>query len=386
MVLLKNKVNISPYNFTSKKFFNFIQNPPPWVWFYNGTIFKRYGKRSIIYFIGELVQQIVWIFSFFPRLKKFKLFNLNLTDFLWANFLNSYNYKEINKWQKINLNNSRNVNLPLPSSITWALHYERRSKKGEMPLEEFEILTNKAKTYKKFPGKYRPEYVVIKKSNKVDFNCLSKFRNIFKEYLQSSGIILKPLNGYGSNNIFYFKLKGNYLTYQNLFRDTLLINKKVNKDDIFKYISELFFDYTKNNDNVLVTPYIKNNSNLPETFPSTVIRVITKRDKFERLSVDFYYLEIPLANNKVVVVGPNGKYLPFFEFSNYEKIFIQKFFTALNKNKFLKECFSESINFHQIFSVIDQVAWDWIISDKGPILLEGNYSFGLTNIYLLKNI
>ena len=45
----------------------------------------------------------------------------------------------------------------------------------------------------------------------------------------SSGIILKPLNGYGSNNIFYFKLKGNYLTYQNLFRDTLLINKKVNK-------------------------------------------------------------------------------------------------------------------------------------------------------------
>ena len=78
--------------------------------------------------------------------------------------------------------------------------------------------------------------------------------------------------------------------------------------------------------------------------------------------------------------------MPFFEFSNYEKIFIQKFFTALNKNKFLKECFSESINFHQILSVIDQVAWDWIISDKGPILLEGNYSFGLTNIYLLKNI
>lgn len=386
MVLPKNNISRFPYNFTIKDFFNLIQKPPPWIWFYNGTIFKRYGKKSIIHFICELVQQVVWSLSFSQRLKKFRFFNLNFIDFLWANFLNSYNYKEINKWQKINQINSRNLDLPLPSSLTWALHYERRSKIGKMPLGEFEILTNKAKIYKKIDVKYRPEYLVIKKSNKLDFNCLSKFRNNFKEYLESSGIILKPLNGFGSNNIFYFKLKGNYLTYQNLFRDTFLINKKVNKEDIFKHISELFFDYTRNSDNLLVTPYIKNNSNLPETFPSTVVRVITKRDKFERLSVDFYYLEIPLSNNKVVIVGPNGKYLPFFEFSNYEKNFIQKFFTALNRNKFLKECFSESINFHRILKVIDQVAWDWIISDKGPILLEGNYSFGLTNIYLLKNI
>ena len=32
---------------------------------------------------------------------------------------------------------------------------------------------------------------------------------------------------------------------------------------------------------------------------------------------------------------------------------------------------------HNILPTIDTVAWDWIISDDGPILLEGNSSYSI---------
>ncbi len=334
----------------------------------------------------ELTQQIYWWLSFPLRLKNFNLYKLTIFGFLWASFLNSYNYKEIIKWRKVNLKKNKNILLPLPQTLTWAIHNERRSKVGEIPLDTIELLKNKAKLYNFMPKKIVPSFFVINRSNKNNIKITKKNEDKFLDYLKNSGIILKPLRGFGNNNIFYFKLESNELTYKNLFKDDLVLKILIKNEKVLNYIVEFYFNHINYNDDILISPYIENNSILPKTFPSTVLRVLTKKNKHNEFIIDFYYFEIPLENKRIVRVSQEGKYLPFFEFTNTEKIFIKEYFKKFNKLKLLKDCLYESKICHKKIPSIDQVAWDWIINNNAPILLEGNHIFGLTDVYYLKNV
>ena len=47
------------------------------------------------------------------------------------------------------------------------------------------------------------------------------------------------------------------------------------------------------------------------------------------------------------------------------------------KKRLCENVLSASRDMHNILPTIDTVAWDWIITDDGPILLEGNSSYSI---------
>ena len=99
-------------------------------------------------------------------------------------------------------------------------------------------------------------------------------------------------------------------------------------------------------------------------------------------------MEINLDIGKILFVGikPKDYYFPeWFLINDSKKINNLKL--LLNKIKFefysnIDSCLNASIIMHDKLPLIDQVAWDWIITKNSPKLLEGNHLFGLKNSYI----
>ena len=87
----------------------------------------------------------------------------------------------------------------------------------------------------------------------------------------------------------------------------------------------------------------------------------------------YVILPISISNGNIALFHKNAI------LSDYEKNNIDQILKNLSESKCLpywQDLIHHSINAHKLFPYNWAIAWDWILTPEGPILLEGNVSFG----------
>ena len=145
-------------------------------------------------------------------------------------------------------------------------------------------------------------------------------------------------------------------------------------------------------------PYLHQAPSLPDSHPATVLRVITQQAwPGSPVTIQQAWLEVPLppepqsvqtspmqgkASGPVVVLSMDGQVLPLAgkALTPTQAMGLEPWQTLLAAEggppSPLLACLNASITLHQQLPPIDQVAWDWIPAQQGPLLLEGNGGFG----------
>ena len=112
------------------------------------------------------------------------------------------------------------------------------------------------------------------------------------------------------------------------------------------------------------------------------MRVITAQAApNETIGVIHAWLEVPLNGGVVVYLDTDGLALPKpgKPLTIQQSQELQEWQELLNSGDIekIQGCLNASITMHTLLPPIDQAAWDWVPTDQGPLLLEGNGNFGL---------
>ena len=130
---------------------------------------------------------------------------------------------------------------------------------------------------------------------------------------------------------------------------------------------------------MFICDYVEHNRKLIYTYPSIVIRVITRMDYYSKIIYEEQtWLEIPSKNGLTIYLDNLGNYLPIYKTldSNQQNL-IKEIRELISKQSFelISDCIENSKKMHKKIPPINCVAWDWIPSDPKPTLLEGNSGF-----------
>tara|TARA_B100000242_G_scaffold209373_1_gene152110 strand:- start:6252 stop:6983 length:732 start_codon:yes stop_codon:yes gene_type:complete len=198
----------------------------------------------------------------------------------------------------------------------------------------------------------------------------------WKRELNYEGIIVKPIYGSGGNYILKFWIENLHLKSQQLhLKDSNKINKHKIKDLSPKVIFEIWRSHFNKNEKIFAMPYFLSSKKLFNASPSIAIRVITERKLTNNnLYIINNWMEYTMGN-KIILQNDKGIKLIASRNEIIVKLLSQS--ENLYFEKFFKECGMASKLMHSRLINIDRIAWDWIPSDNGPMLLEGNACFGL---------
>ncbi len=354
-------------------------SPPPWK-ILGYKFFQRLNlKKNNIYIFLEIFQFLRWIISslFNPTyFLKYKSI-IPLDIFLKACVLNCFSLSEIKNLIQLGFRSWSQLSEFNPKLLTLYIHQENRKDWPNQSQEVIDKLGNKIKILELAPKKFRVPFL-------IDVN-VNPYPNWWRESLISEGIIVKPIYGSGGEDVIRFWVKDSRLYSQNLF---IKNDIKISDIDPVKFSPKLIFDIwhlnRKKDIKPFAMPYILNDKKLPNTYPSIVVRVISERKLGDRkIFVKDAWIEYKIENTFILQNYKGTKIC-------YEKGRIKIEENLKNYDSCLANHFKKSINgsilMHKRLDNIDRIAWDWIPSDKGPKLLEGNACFELFIPEIFKKI
>ncbi len=345
-------------------------SPPPWK-ILGYKFFQRLDlKRNNTYIFLEIFQFLRWLISslFNPTyFLKYKSI-IPLDIFLKACVLNCFSLSEIKILLQLGFRSWSQLSEFNPKLLTLYRHQENRKDWPNQSQEVIDKLGNKVKILEITPERFKVPFLVNVKDDPLP--------NWWKESLISEGVIVKPIYGKGGEDVIRYWTRDSKLYSHNLF---IKNDIKILDIDPAKCSPKLILDFwnlnRKKNGPPFAMPYILNDKKLPNTYPSIVVRVISERKLGDRkIFVKDAWIEYKMGNRSILQNNKGTKIC-------YEKEKIKIQLTLKNYDSYLANHFKKSINgsilMHKKLDNIDRIAWDWIPSDKGPKLLEGNSCFGL---------
>ncbi len=347
-------------------------------------IFYYYGKLGNFFKLFNIILQLRWwlktIPLYFLNLNK-NIYKIPLELLFKSCCLNSYSYLELVQCYQAGIKDWVDLRKVIPDNLAIYINCKRiaKIKNNKKVRNEINLIQKKSYLYQITDEKFSTPYFVENLKDSFQINC----PNWFFLSLKDQGVIAKPNNGFSAIDVVYLKLESNHLKINKLFKDDRNISIFMDDEISFKQIKELLRNYKifdNQNKNIIFQPYIKNCNYFNSTFPSIVIRVITRRVK-NKLSIIESWAELPLDEGRILYLKEGGFSLPLvFNYHNYanaKKINkLIKNFSEVEKQYFMK-CQDASLIMHKKFHLIDYIAWDWIPTDANPKLLEGNHNFGL---------
>lgn len=333
----------------------------------------------------EIFQQINWLILKPINYENLDRKNIKVPIFFYflACRLNCFTKKELESWMVLGDMNWDQISTKIPFLLSGYFHKKRHSKNNNNYKKDISIIENKDILYEITPYQWKPNYLVYD-CDKRKLIKKSRGKSWVVNSLTKQGIITKPVNGSGGKDVYRFQVLKESLYREKLFTQKLEFIQNLSYPLEEVQILNLISRNLKNK--FILTPYIKANREMPNSCYTPVLRVITinrGKNKFEILSS---WIEISLFG-KFVCINNSG-YLTFSEkknLSSSQQSLLSKWIDFISFNKFdmFKSCYKGSLFMHKKIPEIDQVAWDWIPSEKKPTLLEGNAFFSLLELQQL---
>jgi len=304
---------------------------------------------------------------------------------LQACWLNAFAPNEVRTWMACGVSDWSQLKHRVPRIHSGAVHQHRRTRWPEQCEPASQLLADKAALLKLADPCWSVPHFILE-SSRADF-ALAGDNDWWLEALNGPGVIVKPLRGYGCRGVVLFQSFHGNLRSKLLFRtqaDRWTVESLVqDPGKLFQYWQKLI----QSKEPALAMPYLEASPVLPPTSPTTVVRVITKQDRPNSpITVRCSWLEIPLSDGTLALVTLNGTVLPsphpIRSCVKQEELLAWQTFLA-DPPPLIQLCVSHSTVMHQRLPPIDQVAWDWIPTANGPILLEGNSGFSLLEPQLI---
>ena len=365
-------------NFYQKSFFRNLwkklNSPPPWK-ILGYKFFQRISvKKNNIFIFIEIFQFLRWVTSTLINPNYFLKYKsiIPLNIFLKACVLNSFSLKEIKILLKLGFRSWSQLSEFNPERLTLYIHQNNRKDWPNQSQNVIDKLGNKVKILQLAPDRFKVPFLVDITEDLIP--------NWWKESLISEGLILKPIYGRGGEDVMRFWFEDSRLYSQNIFSNK---NIKILDIDFEKCSPRLIFDIWKLNKNKnknkngtpFAMPYILNDKKLLNTFPSIVIRVISERKLGDsRIFVKDSWIEYKIENT-YILQNKKGTKICYKAGVNEIEVTQENYDSCLTKH--FEMSINGSILMHKKLENIDRIAWDWIPSDKGPKLLEGNSCYGL---------
>jgi hypothetical protein len=195
---------------------------------------------------------------------------------------------------------------------------------------------------------------------------------------------MKPQRGHAGRAVIRFRWTDSGLQQQALFRRlpetaaVLISDAAPEPIQLLEHWQRL----CKTNEAALAAPYQSHSPALPATDPSVVVRVITERAAANApVGVREAWLEVPFGEGAVAFLSTTGLVLPSpgdpLSVSDQASLACWQKLLQGGPLPCVEACLDAAQAFHALLPPIDQVAWDWIPAEPGPLLLEGNGGFGL---------
>ena len=304
--------------------------------------------------------------------------------------LNSYTLWEVKLWRKYGIKNW--IDLSEKISINQSAYFLDFNKKKWPDKCKKAVITlgDKFETYKYLPNKLKPKYILsssqlIKNTENISW---------FKTSISNEGVIFKPRTGSSARNIYKFKYFDNRIFIKKIFDDKFLINSYSKNIPSIENLYFFWSKLTSSKEDAICIKYYKNSKSLPDFFESIVVRIITERNLLDNfIKIKWAWAELPYQNKEFVFVNLRGDSFCIDKkgelIQNTEKFKnLDKFINKINNRtpKFIENCFDLAKKLHKDFPKIDLVAWDFIPTDSGPILLEGNSHFELLLPQIINHI
>ena len=298
--------------------------------------------------------------------------------YFWTCLLNTYHPYEIETYLKIKEFNYKEILSFLPVRLSKDIHLRNRLNYPNKCTKAINILANKSELLKLAPKKCTSKnfLVEINKNNEP----LDNYKSWLYEDLSDQGVILKPnIGGYSSIDVIHLKFIKGKLLFRFIDKSKYEFNEfGIYKNLNLEIIKDFWMKKTLLKKDFIVMPYIEHNNTFPSSPFSTVFRVITtKKNDFSSIKVESSWFEIFKSGYGFFLLDYNLHLIPYFKkIFNFNLDYFSPYVDYCKK-RLCENVLSASRDMHNTLPTIDTVAWDWIISDDGPILLEGNSSYSI---------
>ena len=297
-----------------------------------------------------------------------------------ACWLNQYRTRELILWWETGVKDWQSLSKYCPAVFSVYQHKRRRQHWPDKCKAAKLLLSDKAALLKKTPSKWRSPYLEI--SNK--FSTQTAAPDWWSKALVADGVVLKPLRGYGGQGVMRFRWSDEGLEQEALINHYCMDTVPLSNCSIPcpKTLLTRWQQLCNRHVPALASPYLRHSYELPETDPSTVVRVITSRSSPQAYaSVEQIWLEVPLGDGSITFMDRMGFCLPKLgkKLSDSQQNFLDQWKDLLRKGvpPCVSSCMEAAVAMHMQVPPIDRVAWDWIPRDDQPLLLEGNGEFDL---------
>jgi hypothetical protein len=374
-------------------------------WFFFGSLYSQprtTKQHRLIWCLlsgaSFFLRQLGWWVMRPPLEAALKLWELRLDQplprlpfklSLLACWLNAFTPDEVRSWMACGVMDWNQLKHRVPRIHSGAVHQKRRAPWPQQCASASQLLSNKAALLELADPEWIVPWLTLRNST---FPVIvgEDEPPWWMEALNGPGVILKPLRGFGCRGVVRFQFINGQLQSNGLFsaqsnRSTIQAHS-LDPGGLFL----LWQSLTQSKETAIAMPYVQAASALPATSPSVVVRVITEHNHVNApIAVGCAWLELPLSEGTLALVTLNGTVLPSPNpiRSSVEEAELLAWQTLLaDPPALIKLCVSHSTVMHQRLPPIDQVAWDWIPTAKGPILLEGNSGFSLLEPQLITRI
>jgi hypothetical protein len=364
-----------------------VQSPPPWLWCASGRIWQRFGARHLWRLPLELIQQLHWWLirpSYIRRRPPALRRSWPWTLAFRACWLNSYRPSEVAWWWALGERSWARLSLHHPESLVSALHVERRQGWPDQCRPALRLLSDKAALLASCPSHWRAPFLVLPPQQEGASVQQQETPDWWWRALQGSGVVMKPQWGHAGRAVIRFRWADSGLQQEALFRRlpetaAVLISDAIPEP---QQLLEHWRRLCHTNEAALAAPYLTHSSVLPATDPSVVVRVITERATADApVGLREAWLEVPLGEGTVAFISTTGLVLPSpgdpLSASNQASLAGWQKRLQGGPLSCVEACLEAAQALHALLPPIDQVAWDWIPAEPGPLLLEGNGGFGL---------
>ena len=356
-----------------------LNKPPNILWLDKNKFFQYFPRSDIkLLIFYEILKQLIFWLKRILIIKKFlkykKKYQLPLLLFFKASIINSFSFKEVNFWYKNKINTWDKLVELRPESLTKSIHFIKRKGYRDQCYSSIGLLQDKSKLLKIVPKKYQPEFQVL------DDNYI-KIKDYYRYFLKKDGLILKPNFGSRSRDIYHIYERKKDIRIKKLFtNNSEFLTSKKNFCNL-NYDIKKFKNKNNIDEKLILMPYLMHSNYLPKSNLSIVFRAISKTIlNNKKLYIKAIWIELfdksnglNFINDKKLLFNPNN---PSKKIQELEKEFSFNFDSNEIKRSF-KKISEASLELHSLLPPINEVAWDWIQTDKQIILLEGNSQFSL---------
>ncbi len=353
------------------------------MWFNEKYSFYILGKKrflySGIYVFQEIISTLKGINKFFYVLSLYPGINKKLL--IYTTFIKKFNIEEILILKFFNIYTFKDIRRFIPGDLSIYLHYFNRRNLIRKSFSARKLLADKYKTLKLCPKDLKYEHILI------SFFCMEatkKLNNSFlnlKKHISNEGIVIKPRYGSLNKNILFIQQEGKFLCIKKINSDFIYKLEKIKGLISIENLLEALEKVGYEEKEFLIMPYLSNNNKFIYG-ANFVFRIITKFD-FSKKEITIYskWLEVHYKIDKILFMDLDTNIVQkehnTFSAKENEMIFEIKKFISENPNKIFDRTLEAAKKMHSLIEDIDYIAWDFIPTENGPKLLEGNSDFNI---------